>query len=67
MEWIIKFWEHVVITFPFSSNAIKAFKITKNVYRKLQAIYPNIFKGELMCSFERNKNLRDYFVSVKLK
>ena len=35
MEWIIKFWEHVVITFLFSSNAIKAFKITKNVYKML--------------------------------
>ena len=22
---------------------------------KLQAMYPNIFKGELMCSFRRNK------------
>ena len=33
----------------------------------MQAIYPNVFKGELMCSFERNKNLGDYFVSVKLK
>ena len=57
--------KHVVITFPFSSNAIKAFKITKNVFKKLQAKYPNIFKGELMCSFKCNKNLCHYLVSVK--
>ena len=59
--------KHVIITFSFSSNVIKAFKITKNIDKKLQAIYPSIFKGELMCSFERNKNLGDYLVSVKLK
>ena len=27
--------KQVVITFPFSSNAIKAFKITKDVYKML--------------------------------
>ena len=26
----------------------KAFKITGNIYTKLQAMYPNIFKGELV-------------------
>ena len=66
-EWIITFWELVVITFPFNSNAIKAFKITRNIYTKLQAMYPHIFNGELLCSFKRNKNLGDYLVSVKLK
>ena len=30
-------------------------------------MYPNIFKGELLCTFKRNKNVGDYFVSVKLK
>ena len=55
------------ITFAFSSNAVKAFKITKNIYTKLQAMYPNIFKGELMCTCKRNKNVDDYFDSVKLK
>ena len=44
---------YVVITFPFSWNVINTFKITKNIHTKLQAMYPNIFKGELMCSFER--------------
>ena len=43
----------IVITFPFSWNIINTFKITKNIHTKLQAMYPNIFKGELMCSFER--------------
>ena len=28
---------------------------------------PNIFKGELMRTFKHNKNLGDYFVSVKFK
>ena len=46
----------VVITFPFSSNAINAFKITKNICTKLQAMYPNIYKAELMCSFKCNRN-----------
>ena len=64
-EWIIQFWELVVITFPFNSNAIKAFKLTKNIYTKLQVMYPNIFNGELMSSFKRNKNLGDYLFSVK--
>ena len=66
-EWIITFWELVVITFPFNSNAIKTFKITRNIYTKLQAVYPHIFNGELMCLFKRNKNLNDYLVSVKSK
>ena len=30
-------------------------------------MYPNGFKGELMCLFKRNKNLADYLVSAKLK
>ena len=30
-------------------------------------MYPNEFKGGLMCSFKRNKNLGDYLVSAKLK
>ena len=55
------------ITFPFSNNARKAFKITKDIYTKLQKMYPNVFKGDLMCSFKRNKNLGDYLVSAKLK
>ena len=46
----------VVITFPFSSNAINAFKITKNICTKLKAMYPNIYKAELMCSFKCNRN-----------
>ena len=57
----------IFITFPFSNYARKAFKITKNIYTKLQKMYPNIFKGELMCSFKRNKKLGDYLVSAKLK
>ena len=28
---------------------------------------PDVFKGKLMCSFKRNKNLGDYLVSAKLK
>ena len=57
----------IFITFPYSSNARKAFKITRNIYMKLQAMYPNVFKGQLMCSYKRNKNLTDYLVSAKLK
>ena len=57
----------IFITFPFRNDARKAFKITKDIYTKLQKVYPNVFKGELMCSFKRNKNLGDYFVSAKLK
>ena len=57
----------IFITFPFSNNARKAFKITKDIYTKLQKMHPNVFKGELMCSFKRNKNLGDYLVSAKLK
>ena len=56
----------IFITFPFSNNARKAFKIIKDLYTKLQKMYPNFFKGELMCSFKRNKNLGDYLVSAKL-
>ena len=29
-------------------------------------MYPIVFKGEYMCSFQRNKNLGDYLVSAKL-
>ena len=56
-----------LMTHGFSNNARKAFKITKDIYTKLQKMYPNVFKGELMCSFKRNKNLGDYLVSAKLK
>ena len=45
----------------------KAFKITKDIYTKLQSMYPNVFKGEVMCSFKRKKNLGEYLVSAKLK
>ena len=57
----------IFITFSFSNNARKAFKITKDIYTKLQKMYPNVFKGELMCSFKGNKTLGDYLVSAKLK
>ena len=57
----------IFITFPSSSNARKALKITRNIHTKLQAICPNFFKGQLMCSYKRNKNLVDYLVSTKLK
>ena len=44
-------------------------KITRNIYTKLQSMYPNVFKGQLMCSHKRNNNLADskYLVSAKLK
>ena len=45
-----------------SHNVSKAFKITKDIYTKLQKMYPDVFKGELMCSFKRNKNLGHYLV-----
>ena len=45
----------IFITFLFSNNARKSFKITKDIYTKLQKMYPNIFKGELMSLFKRNK------------
>ena len=57
----------IFILFPFSNNARKAFKIIKDIYTKLQNMYPNVFKGEFMCPFKRNKNLGDYFVSAILK
>ena len=57
----------IFITFPFSNNARKAFKITKDIDTKLQKMYPSALKGELMCSFKRKKNVGDYLVSAKLK
>ena len=57
----------IFITFPFSNNAKKAFKITKDINTKLPKMYPNVFKGELMCAFKHNKNLGDYLVSAELK
>ena len=30
-------------------------------------MYPNVFQGQLMCSYKRNKNLADYLLSAKLK
>ena len=57
----------IFITIPYSSNAKQAFIVTKNIYTKLQVMYPNVFKGQLMCSYKRNKNLADYLVSAKLK
>ena len=38
-----------------------------NIYAKLQAMYPNVFKGQLMVSDKRNKRLADHLVSAKLK
>ena len=46
---------NIFTTFAYSKNARKAFKITRNIYTKLQAMYPNEFKGQLMCSYKRNK------------
>ena len=57
----------VVITFPFSSNAINAFEITKKICTKLQAMYPNIYKAELMCSFKRDKNTYENLNLIVLK
>ena len=34
---------------------------------KVAKMYPNVFKGELMCSSKFNKDLGDYLVSAKLK
>ena len=50
-----------------SHNVRKAFKITEDIDTKLQKMYPDVFKGKLMCSFKRNKNLGLYLVSAKLK
>ena len=41
---------YIFTTFPFSNSARKAFKITMDIYTKLQEIYPNVFRDELMCS-----------------
>ena len=57
----------VVITFPFRSNAVKAFEITKNICTKLQAMYPNIYKGELVCSFKCNKTTYENLNLIALK
>ena len=57
----------ISLTFPYKSNARKAINITIIIYTKLQAMYPNEFKGQLMCSYKRNKNLADYLVSASLK
>ena len=56
-----------ILRFHFSSTARKAFKITRNTYAKLQALYPNVFKGKLLCPFKRNKNLTNYLVSATCK
>ena len=58
---------YIFITFPYSSNARKDFKITWSFYTKLQAMYPNVFKDRLMCSYKRNNILADYLVSAKFK
>ena len=42
-------------------------KIGCLIMYQVSAIYPNVFKGRLTCSYKRNKNLADYLVSAKLK
>ena len=39
----------IFLTSPLSKNARKAFKITKDIYAKLQKMFPNVLKDELMC------------------
>ena len=46
---------YIFITFPYSSNARKAFIITRDIYTKLQAFYPNVSKGQIRCSYKRKK------------
>ena len=55
------------ITFPYRSNATKAFKMTRNIYTKVHAMYPSVLKGQLMCSYKRSKKVADYLVTAKLK
>ena len=44
--------ENVIYSSYFHTAAMpeKAFNITTNIYTKLQAKYPNVLKGQLMCS-----------------
>ena len=41
----------IFFTFPFNNDGRKTFKITKEIYTKLQKMHPNVFRGELMFSF----------------
>ena len=56
----------VFITFPFSNNAKKAFKITKDIYKKLQKCIP-IYSRANLCARLNVTKIRWYLVSAKLK
>ena len=52
-----KIWENVIYSshhITFIYNARKTFKSTKNIYTTLWAIYPDVFKWQLMCSLKRS-------------
>ena len=57
----------IFITIPYNSNIRKAFKIMRDIYAKLQATYPNLFKGELVCPYKRNQNLAECLFFCKVK
>ena len=53
MAWITKLRENGIYLSHFHTVAIpeKTFKIIRHIYSKLQAMYPNVFKGQLICSY----------------
>ena len=52
---------------PFNTAATRAAKITRHHYSELQALYPQVFKSNLVTAYCRNKNLTDHLIRSRLK
>ena len=50
MAWITKLRENGIYLSYFNTVAIPE-KIIRHIYTKLQTMYPNVFKGQLICSY----------------
>ena len=51
----------------YSNLGKTAAKIVRSHYSKLQEILPHIFYSEMVTGYSRNKNLKDLFVSAKIR
>ena len=58
---------NINVSMTYSQTAFRAFKTIRESYEKLKTQFPKHFSSELVCSFQRNKNISEYLTSAKLK
>ena len=58
---------NINVSMTYSNTSFRAFTTIRESYVRLKTQFPKVFTSELVCSYQRSKNISEYLTRAKLK